>query len=288
MRAMFAAVLGLLGAMHFHESPSQIVDPFTPFASGGPAVVFYLSLSTDTTLTGLGPGGSDLVVEEADILSWNGTNYDIFFDASAAGLGTTAEILAFDIQPTRILMGFQHNLTIPDVGTFTGGDIVAWDRSTGVFSLFFDGSLVELADTTSEIIDAIQVLPNGTLVFGTGGNPVVTGGAGLQDEDLITFTPTTEGDYTAGTYAFYVDGSDLGFTLSTEAINSPAVSGPDIYFVAAGAFTALSGLTGIGNDVVLCANAVTGPITSCGTLSLYFVGNAHGLTGLTIDGLDWP
>lgn len=303
MRRMFAAVLGLLGAMHFHESPSQIIDPFTPFPSG--SVVLYLSLETDTTLTGLGPGGADLVVTGEDIISWNGANYAMVFDGSAAGLPDT-DIAAFDIDTAgnRILMTFRANTSLAaaimdtEVAlTVAGSDVVAYSPSTGKFTWIFDGSDVGLTGSPGEFVDALQQLSDGRFVVSIQGDGTVNTDypndattITLLDEDIGVFTPTALGSVTTGSWAMYFDGSDVELTNnaeSTEDIDGVSVVTGNVYLSTVGNYV-VTGASGAGDDVFVCQGATTGVNTACTGYVLFFDGSAHGLTGVNVDAIDLP
>jgi serine protease AprX len=255
------------------------------------AATLYLSLTnTSGTLSGLGPNGSSLAYADEDILSWNGSYYEMVFDGSAAGLPSSSDIFAFDIDSAnnRILMAFSAALTVPGVaGTVDDSDVVAYSLTTRTFSLFFDGSDVGL-DSSSDRIDAFGLLPDGRLLFSTVGNPTVPGLSGLADEDLLVFTPTSLGANTSGTWALYFDGSDVGLSNSSdEDVNAVAVDGQGrVYLSTLGNFS-VSGLSGQDEDVFVCTPSSLGPTTAC-SFSLFFDGTAHGLSADDIDAIDLP
>jgi hypothetical protein len=255
-----------------------------------PPIVLYLSLVNATgTLVGLGPNGSDLAYADEDILSWDGTSYAMVFDGSAAGLPSTADIFAFDIDTAqnRILMAFSANTTVPVVGAVTGADIVAYDMASATFSLVFDGSDVGLTGAPAEFLDALQLLPDGRLIVSTQGNPGV-GIAGVADEDLLAFTPATLGTNTTGTWALYFDGSDVGLaTAADEDVDAASVAGNgDVYLSTLGNFS-VTGLAGQDEDVFICTPSSLGATTAC-TFSLFFDGTAYGLTADDVDAIDLP
>jgi hypothetical protein len=175
-------------------------------------------------------------------------------------------------------------------------DIVRFDAATlgtttsGTFSLFFDGSLVDLT-TDNEDVDAIELLPDGRLFVSTTGGVAVTGIAGTQqDEDILQFTPTTPGDYTSGTWAIYFDGSDVDLaTTNGEDVDALDVaSNGDIYLSTLDAFS-VTGVSGADEDVFVCGSPVTGAATSCTySPTLYFDGSTLGLGGNDVDAINLP
>jgi bacillopeptidase F len=256
----------------------------------GEPQLLYLSLDNFSgTLAGLGPNGTDLAYRDEDILSWNGTNFAMVFKGSAAALPSTADIVAFaiDSASNRILMSFRAALTLPGIaGTVGPSDIVAYHQTTGTFSLFFRGLGAGL-DTTSERIDAIELLSDGRIVISTIGNPSVPGFTrGLADEDLIAFTPTSLGETTSGTWELYFDGSDVGLSTTDEDVDAAAVGGDGrIYLSTLGNF-AVSGLSGEDEDVFVCTPTALGATTACSGFSLFFDGTTKGLTGDDVDAID--
>ena len=268
-----------------------------PIANGCQALLpaqLYLSLEAGGTLTGLGPNGTNLVFADEDILSWNGANYAMVFDGSAAGLSATADVSAFDIDHAnnRILMAFNSTQYLRGIGWITGSDIVAYDLVKKTFSLVFDGSDVGLV-TATELLDAIEFLPDGRLIVSTNGSTSVPSGGPVAlaavDQDLLVFTPATLGSATTGTWAVYFDGSDVGLATVGEGVNGASVAkNGDIYLSTVGSF-AVTALSGQNEDVFVCKTPTTGPDTACtGGFSLFFDGTTKGLGTNIVDAIDLP
>jgi hypothetical protein len=257
----------------------------------------YLSLANRTgTLKGLGPNGTSLSYTDEDILFWNGSNYEMFFDGSSVGLRPTADIAAFDIDwpNNRILMAFSSAQTVPNVGRITASDIVAYDMGKRTFSFVFDGSDVGLFGPL-EALDALQLLPDGRLVVSTRGLTLVPSAYYFlplvaYDQDLLAFTPTSLGGLTKGTWAMYFDGSDVGLSAYSEGIDAASVAGNgDIYLSTVGDFS-VTGVSGQNEDVFVCSPALalaTGTTTAC-TFSSFFDGTAYGLARDDVNGIDLP
>src|SRR5262249_6973252 len=91
------------------------------------------------------------------------------------------------------------------------------------YELLFDGSDVGL-DSDGEDIDALAILPDGSLVISTTGKVAVPG-LTAGGEDLLLFTPSPGGlgYHTAGTWSLLFDGSDVGLTTASENIDAVAL-----------------------------------------------------------------
>src|SRR5690606_479554 len=109
-----------------------------------------------TTADGL-PFGSE------DILLWDGEQWSIFFDGSAALLmpkKAKHNVNAFWIGgDDDIIMSFaQNRRNVPGIDhPVDGMDLVRWNGSS--FEFFFDGSDVDLTKKAPEKIDGLHVLP---------------------------------------------------------------------------------------------------------------------------------
>jgi len=107
---------------------------------------------------------------------------------------------------------------------------------------------------------------------------------------VVAFTFTSPpGEATAGTFAMYLDGSDVGLSeLSTEDIGalSPRLDGTGFYLCTDGAYNVPGLPAGTGVDVLLFRPSSLGA-ASAGTFSLILDGSAIGLPDTAkIDGLD--
>jgi hypothetical protein len=187
-------------------------------------------------------------------------------------------------------MSFDQIITVPNVGPVDEFDIVQFvgtfgENTAGTFSLYFDGQDVGL-DVTSEDIDSINHLPNGVLLISTSGGISVPGVSGL-DEDILSFTPTTLGDTTSGTWSMYFDGSDVGLnTDAGEDIDGLSIRSGKLYLTTRGAF-AVTGVSGTASDIFSCTPVTLGANTACTfDSSLFFTGSAWGLTTNNVDGIE--
>jgi VCBS repeat-containing protein len=295
---------GYVGTDTFtYNANDGVVDSVTPATvtikvNAKPPQVAQLYLTMEERfgiLRGLGPNGSNLIYSDEDILFWNGTNYEMFFDGSAAGLSTSADIGAFDIDwsNNRILMAFTTAQTVPGVGRVTWNDIVAYDMGSHSFSILFVGADVGLFGPF-EAIDALDLLPDGRLIVSTVGQVSVPSATGFPllratGQDLLAFTPTSLDPTTQGTWALYFDGRAVGLETDEEGVDAVSIEeNGDVFLSTQGPF-AVSGLSGEGEDVFVCTptDVSTGAITGC-TFSPYFDGTANGLSTDNVIGIDLP
>jgi Tol biopolymer transport system component len=269
------------------NTPSP-TNTFTPTATPPYSYYpLYLSLMNSQTIGGVASA-------DEDILYFDGTNWSLFFDGSDVGVGTP-DLFAFSIvDPDTILMSFGTNVTVSGIAA-TPQDILRFDATSlgsttaGTFSMVFDGSDVGLSDATNEKIDALSVMPDGSFLISTTGNPVVPGISGARDEDLLSFVPASLGNTTGGTWSLYFDGSDVGLAeTSGEDVDALDVVRGNIYLSTVDNFS-VTGLSGADEDVFVCAIISTGDATACnyGT-SLYFDGSTWGLTANDVDAFHFP
>jgi Tol biopolymer transport system component len=269
------------------NTPSPTFTPtntFTPTAT--PSYSYhplYLSLTNSQTIGGVASA-------DEDILHFDGQNWSLFFDGSDVGVGTP-DLFAFSLlDADTILMSFSANVTVNGI-TATPQDVLRFDATSlgsttaGTFSLYFDGSDVGLS-ATAENIDAFSLLHDGSLLLSTTGNPSVPGLTTGRDEDVLAFTPTSLGSVTSGTWSLYFDGSDVGLAeTNDEDLDALDVVGENLYLSTLGGFS-VSGLSGVDEDVFVCAATSVGDVTACEySPVLYFDGSTWGLTGNDVDAL---
>lgn len=248
--------------------------------------LLYFSTVNNSTIAGVsGP------YDDADIYAWDGSGYRRVFDGSAAGLPGNADIDALlVVDGDTFYMSFTNNggITVPTIGLVQDEDIVHYDG--GVWSLYFDGSMVGLGENNSEDVDAFEILPDGSLLISTVGgvNPFPDLPGVQQDEDLLRCVPGGGSPISSCTWSLYFDGSDVALaTANSEDVIGAAVSpGGDIYLTTLGNF-GVAGLSGEGRDVFVCNAPTTGDATACSSFTMFFDGSVAGLNDV-IDAIDLP
>ncbi len=231
----------------------------------------------------IAPGGTvgGLAVENADIVAFDGTTFTLRLDGSEAAIdGFEVDAIAF-ASDTEVLLSFASPATVPEVGAVDDSDVVRFTAaspgsSTGSLDLYLDGSDVGLS-TSAEDVDALELLPDGHLLVSTRGSFAVDAVLG-DDEDLIELTPVALGPTSAGTWAMYFDGSDVGLADGGEDVDGVAVDlNGDLYLSTAAGFS-VSGASGADEDVTAFTPDSLGSDTAGSYASTtFFDGSAHGL-----------
>lgn len=203
----------------------------------------YFSIQGNTRLNGL-------TVRNEDIVVFDGSDYSILFDGSDVG-AAFYNIDAFDvINDTDILISFTTGGR-----WFDDSDILLFratslgETTRGRFYMYFDASDVGLT-RSSEDVDALTFLDDGSFLISTIGTSRVDGGTFL-DEDVFRFIPTRLGPRTAGTFEAYLDGSEPNFRLANnggEDVDGFAASGNDLYLSTRHNFV-VPGLQGDDDDI---------------------------------------
>jgi len=157
---------------------------------------------------------------------------------------------------------------------FADEDILAYDTTSGTWTIYFDGSDVL---PTALDVDGLARLSDGSLLlsFNVAGN--ISGLGLVDDSDIVRFIPTSMGSVTAGTFEWYFQGADVELTADGEDIDAVAVlSNGQLVLSTIGALGA-TGLTSVvDEDLVLFTPTALGQTTS-GAWSLYFDGSDVGL-----------
>jgi subtilisin family serine protease len=245
----------------------------------GTGSTLLVAFTAATTLPGIG------TVQNEDIAAYDtGTGvWSLHFDGSDVGVG------AFAINALAVLPGGDLLLSFTDAGTIGGisaddSDILRFtptslgDVTAGTWSMYFDGSDVGLT-TTNEDIDGLSIAPDGRLVISTTGSPGVSGLTGLQDEDLMAFSATSLGNTTAGTWSYYLDGSDVGLsTTSDEDVDGVSILPDGLISLSTLGFFSVTGLSGANEDVFDFSATSLGSSTA-GSFSAFFIGVNHGVPG---------
>jgi endonuclease/exonuclease/phosphatase family metal-dependent hydrolase len=181
----------------------------------------------------------------------------------------------------EVMVSFKDSATVPGLGTVNNEDIVSFDAASGSWSFLFDGSDVGLGSTA---IDALAVDSNGNFLMSFEG-AVTLGGVSFDDSDVVRFSATSLGTTTAGSFSFFLDGSDLGLSTDDEDVDGLALLADGrVVLSTLGAYSA-GGL--VGDDVDLIALQATSlGATTAGTLSVFFDGSAAGLAAGSGDDID--
>lgn len=186
----------------------------------------------------------------------------------------------------EIWMSFTSSAVVPGVGTVQNEDIVAYNPSSGLWSMVFDGSDVGLGSLT---IDGMAVLPGGDILLSfssTGSVPGLTGSpdgtTSANYADIVRFTPTLLGGTTTGAFSFYFDGSDVGLTSTSENIDAIALASDGRLIISTSGSAAMTGASGADEDLFIFTDTTLGAATT-GSFAVYFDGSDVGLTASSED-----
>jgi hypothetical protein len=181
-----------------------------------PTSRFYLSFSGDTTLT---PANKPpLIVQDEDVVYWNGNAWSVFFDGTAHGLTSNA----LDVNAISIRSGILYFATFgssnpPNVtGTPDDADLYSWNGSA--YSRVFDASAHGIP-VKARVDGAYRQNANHYyLSFST--NTSLRGFGSVQDEDIVALDLTGNTDK----WTTWFNGTAHGLTsdsLDIDAFSMP-------------------------------------------------------------------
>jgi hypothetical protein len=156
--------------------------------------------------------------------------------------------------------------------SFADEDILSYNTSTRVWSMYFDGSDVGITGD----VDAFFIQFDGSLLLSLDADGIVGTLGTVDDSDILRFVPTSLGTNTSGTLSLYFDGSDVGLSTSGEDVDALGfTSDGRLVFSTIDAFS-VTGVSGNDEDLIAFTPSTLGTSTS-GTWSLYFDGSDVGL-----------
>ena len=259
----------------------------TPPPSGQPSLFFSLASAVSTASPTLMGG---LTARTNDIIAFDGSSFSIWLDGNASGLSGAVLRDFHVVSSNEVVLAFQNPITLAGIA-FDDSDLARLTRTGSGFalSMLFDGSDVGLT-TTSEAIDAITGLANGSWLISTRGSgsvPVGSTSLSFAAEDLLRFTPSTLGASTSGGWSLYADMSDVGLSGTAENITAVDVATNGVFYMASQGSSVATGLSAANEDVFAFQASSLGGNTAGSFLSpLFFDGSVHGLGANAIQGLD--
>ncbi|MEM7332511.1 MAG: putative Ig domain-containing protein [Chloroflexota bacterium] len=191
-----------------------------------------ISIRAEADLAGFG------LVDDSDILLFTPTStgdttagtFTIYFDGSDVGLDSGGEDITavYETASGDLIISTIGSNNVGTLGTNRDEDLLRFsgtfgDTTAGTWSLYFDGSDVELTDSTEEFYGVDVNEATGDVLMAHRGAFSVTGASGGASDILGCFAATT-GANTACSYAMYQIGVDIGF--DGEAIDGLSVIRP--------------------------------------------------------------
>jgi hypothetical protein len=148
-------------------------------AAAAQAATVYLSTTTDATIGGV-------AIEDGDIARYDtvaGTATLYFDEDLFAG---NENVDSFHVRPNgNLLISTDTNATLAGLA-FSEGDVVEYNPSSGVATLFFAESLF----LSTANVDAFTLLGNGNYVLSTSAGETL-GGLTFEDGDLVEYNPVS-------------------------------------------------------------------------------------------------
>ena len=192
--------------------------------------------------------------------------------------GARCDIGAFEVESSspalRYLFVSSHSSAKAGEIKFRDEDIIAYDFTTPSWQMVFDGSDVGI----TKDVDAFTFRLDGSLLLSFNAPTNVPGLGNVDDSDIVQFTPTQLGNDTAGSFALYLRGADVGLTTDGEDIDAIGFS-PDGYLIVStiGDFNTPT-LAGKDEDLIQLNDPASG------AWSLFLDGSAVGLANEDVNG----
>ena len=158
--------------------------------------------------------------------------------------------------------------------SFADEDILIKDVATGAWALYVDGSDVGLANTD---VDAFELQADGSLLMSFDTAFTLSGFGAVDDSDILRFVPTSTGATTAGTWQWYLDGSDVGLSANDEDVDAFAFAPDGRLLISTLGNVSVTGASGADEDLLAFSPTQLGATTS-GKWALYFDGSDVGLS----------
>ena len=176
--------------------------------------------------------------------------------------------------PTTNMM-YVSSTTAGNVGgvAFNDEDILAYNKTTGAWSMLWDGSDVGI---TADVI-AYSVRTDNSILMSFASAITVSGLGTVDDSDIVRFVPTSLGTNTAGSFEFYFDGSDVGLSNSSEDIDAITFTADGKLVISTAGSYSVPGVSGADEDLLVFTASQLGQTTS-GSWAMYFDGSDVGLS----------
>jgi PKD repeat protein len=269
-----------------------VTSPPEPPEPPSASAKIYISFKGTASVPGVG------TVRDEDIVSFDpDTNqWEMYFDGSDVGLAST-DVDAFSVRADGSivlsvnsgsfsvagLIGGPSGTTIDDSDMIEFTPVATGNTTAGSFTFLFDGSDVGLT-TNGEDIDGVCWLEDGTFLFSTQGT---TRGNGprLADEDVAVFFPSALGSTTGGTWEKFFDGSNVGYSQSSqEDIDGFSLTEDQSLLMSTVGSASASGVSGSDEDLFLFSGTFGSPTS--GSSSIAFILSSLGIdTSEDVDGV---
>ena len=167
---------------------------------------------------------------------------------------------------------------------FAPADILHYDGATGNWSMLFDGSDVGITKNVNAFYREDRVGAPDIFYLSFVANQTIPGLGTVTANDVVKFTPTSLGDTTAGSFAWYLDGSDVGLSTTAERIDALGMTGNQLLISTVGSGKAPrngGGNVSFADEDIIIFNPTATGATTIGTWLPYFDGST--VTGLAVE-----
>ncbi len=170
---------------------------------------YYMSFSTDTNLPDVG------VVQDEDVVFWDGAHWSVYFDGTAHGLTINAlDVNSIGVQSGTLYFTTAGAANPPGVtGTSDNSDIYSWNGTA--FARVWDATGDGVPDAPR--VDGAVVLGQGHYLLSFSTDTTLPDLGPVQDEDIVEFDN--------GTWRVWFDGTAHGLTNSMLDIDAFSLPG---------------------------------------------------------------
>ena len=234
-----------------------------------PAALTYTwsQISGPDTATFSDPNAEDTTVDFPNSVFGE---YVLSLEASDGELSSSDEVTVTVIEPpefSTIYVSSSTGGTVDGV-SFGDEDILAFDTVTQTWSLYIDGSDVGLGVSSADI-GAFHLNSDGSILMSLNQTFTLPDVGSVDENDIVRFIPTSTGSDTAGTYEWYLDGSDVGLPGGSSGdIDAIAFAPDDRLLISTKGSVNPTGVSASDEDLIAFNATSLGESTS-GTWELY-------------------
>jgi hypothetical protein len=161
--------------------------------------------------------------------------------------------------------------------SFAEQDVLAYNPATDAWTMLIDGSDIGLGATD---LKAFEWRPDGTQIMGFNGRLTLPGiAATVEPNDLVRFIPSRLGTTTQGRFELFFDGSDVGLSTASEAIDGAGFLPDGRLVISTIGAAQVPGATGTlsvtDRDLLVLSGGQLGEATQ-GSWELFFAGGPSG------------
>ena len=151
--------------------------------------------------------------------------------------------------------------------SFQDEDILAFDSVNQTWSLYLDGSDIGLGVSDADI-NAFHLNSDGSILLSVNQTVTLPDVGSIDQNDIVRFVPTATGSNTSGIYEWYLNGSDVGLTGSSEDIDAISAIADDSLLISTKGSVDVTGISAKDEDLLVFTPNTLGE-SSSGNWELY-------------------